>query len=157
MPNNNYSVRLAASKDTTQIFDIFYNNFDKDEPLIKSLLPSATSAPPKEEIPRSVSQEELLKYTLVAEEDGEIIGLALSEILELGQQDKMYTETENYSDENVRYAMDKIHPFLDHIGRNSTISSHFPNCSKGILLEKLYVNPSQRGKGIAKKLIEETR
>lgn len=156
MPGKEYEVRLATADDAVQVLDVLYNQFDRDEPLMKFLLPNGPGIPEVSKTGK-VSEEVEMKATVLAIDDEKIIGVAVNEILDYGQEDLMYADMENFDDKDVCYAIGKIRVFLDYIGKNVKISSHFPNCGKGILLDKLYVDQSHRGKGIAKRLIETTR
>lgn len=154
MPNNTVEVRVALPNERSQILEIMYTNFDKDEPLIKNLLPSSKDCNSDS---MEFMNDDPLDSTLVAVKDGTIVGIAINSILELGNENKMYTDVENYNDVNVRDAMAIIHPFLDYVATQFKISSYCLDSGKGILLDKLYVDQSHRGRGIAKKLIEGTR
>lgn len=147
-----YKIRLPVQNDKTQLLDIFVNGFSHDEPLLNSLLNGVA----EEAINENDEEIRIESCSLVFMENGKIVGATVSKVLEEGEQDIMYTEIDRVSNKNVRRAIIKIQRFLDCIGRRCRISTHYPECKKGILIDKMYVLPSHRGRGIAKKLIKET-
>lgn len=161
MPTKTYLVRSFTPKDEAEVYDIMFNKFDADEPLMKYLLKNPlrnfTEDVDIKVQPRGVEVAKVDSNSLVAVERGKIMGIAINKVLEKDQKDVMYAGIENYRSKKVYNAIIKVDPLLHYIGSECKISTRFPGFGKGVLLDKLYVDPTHRGKGIAKALIEETR
>lgn len=69
----------------------------------------------------------------------------------------MYGNDEDDYDESYRNEVKKMNNFLKYVASECKISSSFPECGKVLLIDDIYVDPSYRGKGIAKRLLEKTR
>lgn len=159
MSQKHYVVRRFQPDDKAKAYDICYNRFYQDEPLTRCLLPNYSINTKDGEVNATAETQEALinSNSLVVEEDDNLIGLLTIKILEESERDTMYSGVENSANENVRNAEQIIHQFLDFAGKNCQISSLFPEYRKGLLLENLYVDPAYRRRGIAKRLIDESR
>lgn len=149
-----YKIRPANPNDKKQLVNMFVKSFSKDEPLLHSLLSNNNQN--FDEKVESNEEMRIESCSLVAVDSGKIVGATIGKILQEGEEDIMYAEFDAFNNRNLRKAILKIQRLLDDIGGQFKISAHFPECKRGILIDKVYVEPSHRRNGIAKKLILET-
>lgn len=155
-----YRVRLATSNDKRMIFDYWYYHFDQDEPMMKSLMPKSLDDFEDEDSIEDWEEDRinsLFSLSLAALDKEKVIGFVVSQVLEPSEVDTMYMYDEYFYGECWRHAVEKMQHFLKYVANECKISSRFPECGKVLLIDVIYVDSSYRGKGIAKKLLEETR
>lgn len=144
----NFNIRVVTEEDKCRILEFFRKFFFKDEPLNKYLGLITEEKPVNEEV-ENFDCSDIGGSSLVAELNGQLIGVCINEIMEKGHI------RENFEPTDKEFA--KIVKFLEFIAKNCNPFQHFPGATKAMSLKIVSVDGSFRGKGIAKQLMVRTR
>lgn len=141
---------MIRAEDKDEVLRFLRTFFIRDEPLNHSigLLDGKETCSELEEY----SIKDLDSgVNLKAVSNEKLIGVCLNGILTRGYVDEI--EEANCEDKKF----EKILRLLDHVAVESKIFSHFPDVDKAMCVKILSVDSSQRGRGIAKDLMNRTR
>lgn len=141
-------IRRATNDDKGPISKFIKKFFVPDEPLIKYI--GLDKEDESDEERERFDGQNLSDPTLVAEIDGKVIGVCISEIV-----DKNTEKTDKNKESNGKFA--KIHHLITLIKEESNPFQYFSEASKAMAIQVVCVDRTYRGKGIAKRLMEETR
>ncbi|KAG5872779.1 hypothetical protein JTB14_008828 [Gonioctena quinquepunctata] len=148
MPFHNVDYEIAKSDNREEILEFLRKFFFKDEPVNKYLGLVNDNKPINEEVEDFSMDDFDDGLSLLARENGKLIGLCLSGILKKGSKLPHTCRDEKFS---------KLLELFNHIGREADPFEKYPQCTKAVNVGILSVDESHRRKGIAKSLLEKTR
>lgn len=159
MGTSNAEIRVAQENDIEELERLVHREFYPEEPTVKYLHKIHPDLFDNDEKPKGSKPEDFLNPTLVYTKENKIIGFAVNKVLGKGNENILYGEVVNlHEDVEPKFLplATNYMAFMNFVENNAKITEFFPECKKGLLLDKLYVNPKYRGEGIGKKLCEET-
>lgn len=142
-----FVIREATEDDNPQIVEFLRKFFLGNDPLTKYLGWGKDDKRHKRF--EKFAYSEIEDPTLVAELDGNLVGVCLNGVLERNpkKEEVVITDTETR----------KLFDLLDFVTKNSDPFQYFPEATKAMSVKMVSVDHKYRGKGIAKQLVTKTR
>lgn len=153
-PTEEYKISIVQNEDAEQAIDFLRRYFFKDEPLnvALNLLEENKTCDALENFSLKSIYEGVSLMT--TNEEGEIIAVCINGIL---NRDDPPEEPAPLSSSKCSKKFEKILNLLDTVDRESDVFGQFPDVNSMMLVKILSVDPSYRGKGLAKTLMDRSR